>query len=153
MISHISRAICVVAVLALTACNPKPAPKPAKKPARAQTAPATELNALYEKNTIQVTLDEFDQIRPGMTEEQVIAVIGADPTSRKSRFNPPDENGYVRPSATIILRWDNPDDSWCELEMRDKKVDVKRHQDLRSAASYAHSNYNLPLPATPKDTR
>lgn len=137
------------ALLLLPACGPKPKPQPpAPKPAPPQAAAASaDLQAIYEKNTIQVTLDEFEQIRNGMTDEQVISIIGAGPSSRSSRYNPADEAGFTRPSATIILRWDNPDRSWCELEMRDKKVELKRHQDLKPMKSYLGSKFNLPRSA------
>ncbi len=141
-------------LLMLPACAPNAAPKSAPKAAPPPTTrPAVDLHSEYAKSTIHVTLDEFDQVRPGMTELQAIEIIGTDPTDRTSRFNPADEDGYTRPSATIILRWDNPDASWCELEFRNKKVDQKRHQDLKKAAEYNGTKFRLPIPPAPAPPR
>lgn len=135
----------IFSVLALLstglACRP-PAPAPAPAPKAPAAAP--DLSEFYEKTDILVTLDEFQRVMPGMDADAVYEIIGSDETKRSSRVNPADESGFTRPSVTITLRWDNPDGSWAEFEFRDKKVDVKRHQDLKPASAYAHSKFSLP---------
>jgi len=117
-----------------------PAPPPPPKP---EPTPES-LNALYAATDIQVTADEFEQIRPGMSHDEVVEIIGHDETDTKSRYSPGSQDGFTRPRTAIIHRWENPDGSWCELEFVDRVVDVKRHQDLRTANGYAGTKYTLP---------
>ena len=134
-------------VLLLPACKPEAPKTPPPAPSPKANLPEVDLQALRDQNTIKITLDQFNQILPGMTEAQVREIITFTESDRSSRFNPADEQGFTRPSATITLRWDNPDNSWCELEFRNKKVDQKRHQDLKPASGYAGTQFHLPIPA------
>lgn len=102
------------------------------------------MDALFAATDIVVTMDEFEKIRPGMAEDEVLAVIGTEESSTKSHYSPGSQDGYIRPRTAIIHRWENPDGSWCELEFVDRVVDVKRHQDLKPASAYAGTKFTLP---------
>lgn len=128
-------------------CQQRPA---APVPAAAKPAPEdgaarqAALDAQHEKTDIKVTLDEFNRVRPGMTLEQVNEVFGCEPTSDTNRYTPANADSFTRPVLTTIYRWENPDQSWCELEFVEKKLETKRHQDLKPADAYKGTAYTLP---------
>lgn len=135
--------VALIAVL-LCACN---APKPAKStspPPSAEPIDQAALDARFEKTDIKITSDEFEQLKPGMTLEEVVGIVGSPENASRSEYTPASEDSYTRPKLTKIYRWENPDGSWCELEFIDKLLDTKRHQDLKPAASYAGTSYTLP---------
>lgn len=134
-----SIAILLAASLSLWACRPAPPPKP-PKPAPTQE----ELDAKFAATDIKITADEFNEIRPGMTHEQVVEIVGSEETHIDTRYNPGNPDNFTRPAMTMIYRWDNPDKSWCELEFIDAKLETKRHQDLKPGSAYTGSQWTLP---------
>lgn len=129
-------------------CQQRPATPVAAPAAKAtpedSAARQAALDAQHEKTDIKVTLDEFNRVRPGMTLEQVEGVFGCEPASDTNRYTPANADTYTRPALTTIYRWENPDQSWCELEFVEKKLETKRHQDLKPTEAYKGTAYTLP---------
>jgi len=132
-----------VAILGATMGCKAPAP-PAPAPSQEAPQNQQQMDALFAATDIAITLDEFEQIRPGMSHDDVVAVIGDVETSTKSKYTPGSDATFTRPRTAIIHRWENPDGSFCEIEFVDRVVDLKRHQDLKPASAYAGTKYTLP---------
>lgn len=62
-----------------------------------------------------VTLDEYNQVKPGMTYQQVVSVVGAPETSKFPDPDPRVKNQYV-------YVWANADGSKMSLVVKDEKV-------------------------------
>lgn len=75
-----------------------------------------------------ISLEEFNRIRPGMTYDQCVKIIGAVGTPFGSSQEPGDEGEAIE---WISYRWRNSPDSYAHVNFHFGKVDRKYAYNLR----------------------
>ncbi len=110
--------------------NVESAPPPASPPA-AQTNPPEPEPVPKPKDQALITLEEFENLRTGMTYNQILDIVGDLETETRQIY---DEGvaGYTSPSLTVWYVWKNPDGSWARVALISDKLRRKEQEGLEA---------------------